>query len=442
MADVASGTGAVTKTGHRTGVAALRRTQLTSAYKGVPLGVSLPLNEVGEQGWNVARGDLALPVLTLDAAALQGNIDTMQRYCDSHGVRLAPHGKTTMSPQLFAAQLDAGAWGITAATPTQVAVMRRHGIGRILLANELIDRSALRWLAAELVRDPSFDFFCLVDDGGTVRAMDTILAEVSPARPLTVLIEIGAAGGRAGVRSPEAACEVARAVDGASHLSLAGVETFEGVLAADADDEALARVDSLLGVVRESVRQITALGLIDRDEILVTAGGSMYFDRVIARLREWPEIPQPVRLVLRSGCYVSHDAGTYERSSPLAGRRDPDQRLRLANALTLWATVLSRPEPNTVIMGAGLRDSPVDRDLPRARTGFRDGTAIAELADAQTYRVMDQHMFIGVEAGSDLLPGDVVAFDLSHPCTAFDKFPFIPLVDERFDVVDGILTFF
>ncbi|HET9125992.1 MAG TPA: alanine racemase [Solirubrobacteraceae bacterium] len=439
MTNTAPGTGE----GYRAAVAGLRQTRLDSAYKGVPLGAALPLAEIGTRGWNVARGDLALPVLTLDASALEANIDTMQRYCDAHGVRLAPHGKTTMSPQLFAAQLDAGAWGITAATPTQVALMRRHGIPRIVLANELVERSALHWVAAELARDPGFEFLCLVDDVEAVRAMDAVLAEVSPARPLTVLIEIGDSGGRAGVRSPDVACAVARAVRSAAHLRLGGVEAFEGVLAASADDEAFARVDGLLASVRESVRRIAALDLFDRDELIVTAGGSMYFDRVIDALGRWPEFDRPVSLVLRSGCYVSHDAGAYEQNSPLAGRRAPGQRFRLANALTLWATVLSRPEPDTLIVGAGLRDAPVDRDLPRPRSRFRGAAPAGEFADtAETYRVMDQHMFIRVRPEADVLPGDVVSFDLSHPCTAFDKFPFIPLVDERFDVVDGVLTFF
>lgn len=420
----------------------LRDTLLDDSYKGIPPAQSLTLGAVGDQGWNVTRGDLALPVLTLDAAAVEHNIATMQRYCDRHGVRLAPHGKTTMSPQLFAAQLEGGAWAMTAATPTQVAIMRRHGVDRVILANELVDRPALRWLAGELARDPGFDFFCLVDDPGTVGRMDAALAECGPARALQVLVEVGGHGGRAGVRSSDAACEVAEAVHRARHLELAGVEAFEGTYASEADEEGLARIDDLLGSVRESVIAIAARGLFERDEVIVTAGGSMYFDRAIAALREWPEVAAPVSLVLRSGCYVSHDSGAYERLSALAARREPGESLRLHNALTLWASVLSRPEPDVVIVGAGLRDAPVDRDLPVPRSCFRDGVAIDGLAGAETYRVMDQHLFIRVEESADVRTGDVVALDLSHPCTAFDKFRFIPLVDERFDVRDGILTFF
>lgn len=424
-------------------VAGLRETRLDASEKGIPLGAVLCLGDVRRQGWNVARGDMALPVLTLDGSAVAANIATMQQYCDRHGVRLAPHGKTTMSPQLFAAQLDAGAWGMTAATPTQVAVMRRYGVTRVILANELTDRSALGWIAGELARDPDFDFYCLVDDAGTVRAMDEVLAECETERPVSVLVEVGRHGGRAGVRSPEAACDVARAVHAARHLTLAGAEAFEGVVASAADDDALARVDALLRSVRDSVARIAALDLFERDEVIVTAGGSMYFDRVIELLGDWPEVTRPVSLVLRSGCYVSHDSGAYERHSPLAGRRPPDQELRLVDALTLWASVLSRPEPDTVIVGAGLRDAPVDRDLPRPRSSFREGAAVCAFAGtATTYRAMDQHLFVRIDPGADVRAGDIMTFDLSHPCTAFDKFRFIPLVNARFDVCEGILTFF
>jgi D-serine dehydratase len=432
-----------TRPGYRARIRALEEAPLDDSCKGVPLGAELALGAVGQQGWNLARGDLALPLLTLDARAVNRNIATMQRYCDRRAVRLAPHGKTTMSPQLFAAQLDAGAWGMTAATPTQVAVMRRFGIPRIVLANQLADRAALRWIAAELTRDSGFSFLCLVDDAGTAERMDSILAEAPPPRPLALLLEVGAHGGRAGARSVEAALTAAEAVHRARHLTLAGVEAFEGTVASGTGGEAIRRVDDLLRSVRESVRRILDRGLFEGEEVIVTAGGSMYFDRVIDALGDWSGSSSPVSLVLRSGCYVSHDAGEYETASPLAGRRAVGEELRLVNALTLWATVLSRPEPDTVIVGAGLRDAPVDRGLPRPRSCFRDGSAICELAgEAEAFRVMDQHLFIRVHPGADVRAGDLMTFDLSHPCTAFDKFRFVPLVGKRFDVEGAILTFF
>lgn len=147
---------------------------LDASYKGIPYGVATRLADLGSHGWNVPAGDLPLPVMTLDRAAVENNIAAMAAYCARHGVRLAPHGKTTMSPQLFRRQLDAGAWAITAATPGQAALMRDLGIGRILLANELVDPNALRWLAGVYRRDPAFELLFLVDHPAAVRLADEV----------------------------------------------------------------------------------------------------------------------------------------------------------------------------------------------------------------------------------------------------------------------------
>ena len=423
---------------------ALTETHLDDRFKGIPLGRSTTLGEIGAQGWNVAAGDLALPIVTLDEPALAHNVVTMQRYCDRHGARLAPHGKTTMAPQLFARQLAHGAWAITAATPTQVAVMRRFGVRRIILANELADAGALSWIAAELAADPAFEFICLVDDPGTVGKMEDILRGAASDVSLAVLVEIGHPGGRAGVRTVDEALEVARAVHRAAHLRLVGVEAFEGALASDVSAEALAVIDELCARVRQATLALAAENLFETPDVIVTAGGSTYFDRVVAALADWPQVEGDVTLVLRSGCYLSHDGGRYETQSPLAQRRGPDEDLRLANALMLWGRVLSRPEPDVVLVGAGMRDAPVDIELPRPRELRRgDDGAVRDLrASATTFRVMDQHTFVRVERDAEIRPGDIMTFDLSHPCTAFDKYRLIPVIDAQADVIDGVLTFF
>ena len=134
----------------------------------------------------------------------------MQEFTRRAGVKLCPHGKTTMSPELFARQLAAGAWGITAATPHQLRVMRAMGIPRILYANQLVGSAALRYVANELTRDAGFDFYCLLDSLANLK----ILAEAftRAERPLNVLLEIGQTGGRTGVRNRDDALALARAV--------------------------------------------------------------------------------------------------------------------------------------------------------------------------------------------------------------------------------------
>ncbi|MFE7438990.1 amino acid deaminase [Streptomyces chartreusis] len=424
-------------------VAELSEVLLDDTYKGIPLGHSVRLGAIAEPGWNVARGDLALPVTTLHAPSIEANLRTMTDFCARHGAELAPHGKTTMAPQLFARQLALGATAMTAATPTQVAVMRRFGVPTIILANELVEPAALSWIAGELARDQDFTFHCLVDSASTVRLMDETLEHAGFDVTIPVLLEVGLSQGRAGVRSESSALQVAEAIQQARHLRLAGVEAYEGLVASGATAGDVDAVDQFLTTVADTARLLAGKNLFDADEIIVTAGGSAYFDRVVTALKTIDITGTRVRVILRSGCYVTHDDGKYARLSPLDGRSAPGERLRLRDALTGWGAVLSRPEEDLAIVGAGKRDFPFDVDLPRPHTAYRtDGSSWDIAAEAKAFKVMDQHTFLRLSPGTQLAPGDVVAFGLSHPCTAFDKLRMLPLIDDDATVVDAVVTFF
>lgn len=428
---------------HTDALEALRNAPLDDTHKGVPLGVTTTLAEVGSRGWNVAAGDLSLPVTTLDAEALESNLQAMAEYCRRHDVSFAPHGKTTMAPQLFDRQLRAGAWALTCATPTQAAVMRRFGASRIIVANEITEPSAWRWLVRECAADPGLRVLSLVDSVATVEHVDAVLESLSPDRSADVLLEVGVPGGRAGVRTSQEALAVAAAVRRSAHLRLVGVEAYEGLVTSGSGPEDLAALDAFMGRVRQVVLDLAAEGLLSGVEVVVTAGGSAYFDRVVSGLSGWNAVEQPVRVVLRSGCYVSHDAGKYHRLSPLDGRAPASEDLQLRNALTAWASVLSRPEPDLVVLGAGKRDLAHDLSLPAARTLFpSSGGQIDLRGRTETFKLMDQHAFLRVPVDLAIAPGDVVALDQDHPCTAFDKTTFVPILDPDHVVVDAVRTFF
>src|SRR5438094_7882660 len=114
---------------------------LQPGVKGLPIVAPLRQGAIGVQGWNVLHGDTSFPVALLKTSALRHNLDWMRAFCERHDVVLAPHGKTTMSPQLFGAQLANGAWGITLANAVQVQVAYRFGVRRVLIANQLVARS-------------------------------------------------------------------------------------------------------------------------------------------------------------------------------------------------------------------------------------------------------------------------------------------------------------
>lgn len=417
-------------------------TPLDSTTKGIPLGETVTLRDIGTRGWNVARGEVALPVTTLRSDALAHNISTMAEYCKRHGALFAPHGKTTMSPQLFRRQLDAGAWGITCATPTQASVMRRFGVPRIIVANQITDAAALRWAAAEMAADPDFELHFLVDNPNAVAWADTLLTETGATRPFRVFLEVGVPGGRTGVRNTLQAKAVARTVAESTHLQLIGVESYEGLVTGGGDAQALADIDMHLTVLRDVLTSLDQQGYFDpAEEIYVSAGGSSYFDRVVAVLGDWSDYPRDVKLILRSGCYLSHDLGKYHELSPLDGRRAAGEELVLQNALEAWATVLSTPEPDIAILSSGKRDVAHDLSLPTPlRVHHRDGS-VTTLVGAEIYKLMDQHAFLRAP-GVHIVPGDVVAMGLSHPCTAFDKCRFIPIIDADATLVDAVLTFF
>jgi D-serine deaminase-like pyridoxal phosphate-dependent protein len=391
------------------------------------------IGELAERRWNALAGDLLLPIMVLKESALEHNLELMARYCRAHGVDLAPHGKTPMAPQLALRQLEAGAWGITAATVAQVRVFRRFGIGRILLANELIDPAGLRWVANELAADPGFDFLCLADSADAVTRLAEALA--GAARPLRVLVELGMAGRRTGCRSVAEARKVAEAVASTPALELAGVEGYEG-LSEDRDE-----VDGFLRELRELAEELDRAGLFaGLAEVIVSAGGSAWCDRVVEILGSGWNLLAPVRVVLRSGSYLTHDSVHYERVSPF-GTRIPGERLQ--PALEAWGTVLSLPEPGRAIVGFGKRDVPYDLDLPVPRL-VRPAAGNLRSVDGElaVTELNDQHAFVSVADGFELAVGDLVGCGISHPCTAFDKWPLLPVVDDDYTVVDAVRTYF
>jgi D-serine deaminase-like pyridoxal phosphate-dependent protein len=401
-------------------------------YKGFPPKDGATIGTVGRMGWNLLRGDLPLPALVLKESALAHNIVLMARWCEERGVLHAPHGKTTMAPQLFSRQLDAGAWGITAATASQARTFRTFGVERILLANQVVEPASLRWLADELARAPELDFYCLVDSQEQVEKMAGVLP--ASERPVQVLLEIGFDGGRTGCRSAVEASEVAAAVARSPGLELVGTEGYEGVIADDRTDTSLAAVDAFLRRLRDTTVELERAGAFaERERVIVSAGGSAYFDRVFDVLgADWP-FEKAVDLVIRAGGYITHDVGLYERTSPLAQELRP--------ALEAWGTVLSRPESALALVGLGKRDVSHDLDLPRPQL-IRGPDGLREATGMVVTGLNDQHAYVRVPSDDALAVGDLIGYGISHPCTAFDKWRLISVVDDDYTVVDAIATFF
>jgi D-serine dehydratase len=114
-------------------------------------------------------------------------------------------------------------------------------------------------------------------------------------------------------------------------------------------------------------------------------------------------------------------------------------------AFELWAAVLSRPEPGLAIVGAGRHHVAFDQDMPlplRIRPAGASRADAALAAGMHISSLDDQHAYLRLSADSALAPGDLVGMGISHPCTTFDKWHVIPVVDDDYHVVDAVHTFF
>lgn len=373
-------------------------------------------------------GAFSTPLFAVDGAAMRHNIATMAAWTAQRGLELMPHGKTTMAPELWRRQIDAGATGITVATGWQALVALDAGIATVQLANNCTDPALLTRLAAVLAERPEQELVCWADSFAAVDCLE------ASGGWLGVLVELGAPGGRTGVRSEDEATAIAERVAASATLELRGAAGYEGALAHDRAPESLAAVRAYCDRLAALVERIRHL--VDGDPWL-SGGGSAYFDVVAESFAA----ATGVRAMLRSGAYLVHDSGFYRGISPLDETRgvEPDDALR--SAMVGYARVVSQPEPGLAFLDAGKRDLPFDEGLPTAVAVSAALGGAERPIDAEITALNDQHAFLRWEGPAPVTIGEVVRLGLSHPCTAFDKWRLVPIVEDGV-VTEAVETFF
>ncbi|SCD88208.1 Putative serine dehydratase domain-containing protein, partial [Streptomyces sp. DpondAA-D4] len=247
-------------------------------------------------------------------------------------------------------------------------------------------------------------------------------------------------GARTGARTEADCAAVADAVAAVPTLRLVGVAGYEG----EVPDASPERVREWLGRLVALAAGFDAAGrfgdLAADEEIVLSAGGSAWFDTVAEVFADVPELSRPACKLLRSGAYVSHDDGHYRHLTPF--NRVPDEGA-LRPAFRLWAQVVSRPSPDQAFVNAGKRDAAHDLDLPEAQVirSARDGS-VRPATGVTVTGLSDQHGWLRTDAGTGLEVGDWIGMGLSHPCTSFDKWQLIPLAEADGTVTGYLRTFF
>lgn len=419
---------------------------LTSLAKGIPDCLNdVRIQDVARQRLNVLTNSLPMPIAVIKEDKLQANIDLMAAYSSAEGVALAPHGKTTMCPQIFERQLSAGAWGMTCATSAHLRVYRRHGVKKIFFANQLMDDESIEFVSDQLRSDEGFEFYTIVDSSAGVRRLHSALGRVRSRRKLNVLLEVGMVGNRTGVRTVEEAATVMNEIIACSdRMNLCGVETFEGVVQ-DTPVRAERMIAALMGKLSAIARQCDSAGAFSGPEVVLSAGGSAYFDIVVEMLKA-VQLRRPTTVLLRSGCYVTHDHGFYSDAFRRLRKRRCAGTLKEAcfePALEVWSMVQSIPEPGLALLTVGKRDLSMDMGMPVPVKVYRQEVReIIEVNEAgQVAALNDHHAYLRFSAIS-LAVGDLVCLGISHPCTTFDRWRYLYLVNGQYDVVSILQTFF
>ena len=377
--------------------------------------------------------DLELPVAVIDIEAMTSDIRTLAIFARDARVELAPHIKTSMSPHVFVPQLEAGAWGATVATVQQARVAARFGVRRLIIANEIGQAADATAIVQLLMSYDDLAITCFAD---SMESVDLLASGFSGSpRPLGVMVEMGAAGGRAGCRSVRDAEQVGRAIHESPALQLVGVSAFEGVLASNRELTSRQRVADFMRTVVEVGDRLVRLrnGGEESPPIILSAGGSVFFDVVQEELSSRTRYAYDRSIVLRSGAYVVHDQGYLSEHSPFASEFE--------SALSVRATVISLPEPGLAIVGAGKRDIGSDLALPKVQSIDGKQPTDRELVITS---LNDQHSYLRWPPAtkSPVKFGSVVTLAAAHPCTTFDRWRYIALANRTGQVVDVARTYF
>lgn len=332
------------------------------------------------------------PAVVIDVALAERNIRRFQDYADSHGLKLRPHIKTHKLPIFAKAQIAAGAVGITCQKVGEAEVMADAGVTDILITYNILGAAKVLRLAALARR---CKLAVVADNADVVEGLGAVFAH-EPA-PLEVLVECDTGAGRCGVQNAAEVVALAQRIAAAPGLSFGGLMTYPPMR-----DEA--KVDAWL---REAQAALAAAGL---PCIRISSGGT-------------PNMWRAHEIT----CATEHRAGTYiynDRSLINAGVAQPEDC-----ALTVLATVVSRPTPSRAIIDAGTKT--LTSDL----LGLSGYGQIVEAPDARITGLSEEHGTLDLSA-SDWQPqvGDRLRIIPNHACVVSN------MVDSVWLLTDGGVT--
>ena len=398
------------------------------------------IKQLQQTGWDIFKEQVSLPVAVIKQDKIKKNAKWMADFTAKHNMLLAPHGKTTMSTELFKIQLDAGAWGITLATVAQVINAFEAGITRVIMANQLVGKfhfeQIAKWLESSKV-----EFYCFADSIENLTDIGEFFAERNLS--VNVLLEVGIKGGRCGLRSAKDISSLVATCEQYTSLELMGIAFYEGVIGGE---NAAQQVKVFVDEVSTLAKRLQVENRYNTDKPIITGAGSAWYD-IVAKTLYDNSCSDNFKIILRPGCYLIHDTGIYQKAQQAIMARSQiayDIPGDLENSLSIWAYVLSLPEPGLAIIGMGKRDVAFDAGLPTAELIYSVKTNQLRAVNSafKVEKIMDQHCMLRYSDDQPLRVGDMMSFSTSHPCLTFDKWRQIGIVEDECVITKTISTQF
>ena len=341
---------------------------------------------------------LDTPVLLVDLDTLERNIGRMARtIVHQAGVQWRPHIKGIKTPALAHALLKAGAIGVTCAKLGEAEVMAAAGIDDLLIANQIVGAQKIARLV-NLRRHA--DVIVTVDNPENAAALDQ--AARAKGVQLRVLVEVDVGMQRAGVAPGAATLALAHHIAGLPGLRLAGLMAWEApALRIQDPGEKQRLITALLTQVTDTAQQCRDAGL--PIEIVSCGGTGTY----------WLSAFHPGVTEVQAGGGIFCDVVYHQQWG-----------VELSYALTVLATVTSRPTPTRLICDAGKKTMSVDSGLPQP----------LGLPPVQSLSLSAEHGKIELEAPSAIPRlGDRIAFVPGCIDTT------VVLHDELYGIRDGLV---
>jgi len=284
---------------------------------------------------------LDTPAMIIDLPLMEKNIAQLMERLRGKEVQIRPHLKTVKSPELARRLLEAGAIGGCVAKVSEAEIMAQGGIGDLLITTEIVGKPKLARLVALVQRYPQIKV--VVDSLPGAQMLNEAMREAQLS--INVLIDLNVGQNRCGVLPGEEALTLAHALRGLSQLHLIGIQGYEGHLQHlhDAEERAQ-RCRRAMQLLTTTATQLKEAGFSIE---IVTTGGTGTAE-ICASCNGVTEV-QP-------GSFIFMDTDYRNALGPI-----------YSNALTILATVISRPTPTRAVIDAGLKSLSIDSGMPEPK---------------------------------------------------------------------------